>query len=207
VSRFALFVNTLAALAVASAVVGALLLVLLALPGTRRRVRRAAAGRVQPILGIAWLTAVVATAGSLYLSEGAGLVPCILCWYQRIAMYPLALVLLVGYLRADAETWRFALPLSLVGLAISVYHVALQYQPALDVVSCSAEAPCTMRYFAAYGFVSIPVMAGAGFLFVSALLLTVRSATGWTPVVDEAPLGDAGSGAGFGDTGESGDGS
>jgi len=148
-----------------------------ALPATagRRAVRGLFAGRAALPIGAAWLTALAATTGSLYFSNVVGLLPCELCWFQRIFMYPLVLVLGVGLLRRDAGVWRFALPISAVGLVISGYHVVLQYNPALELTTCSTGTPCSMRYLAVYGFVSIPVMAGAAFLLISLLLLVVRS--------------------------------
>ncbi len=114
--------------------------------------------------------------GSLYLSDFVGFIPCRFCWYQRIAMYPLVLVLGVGLVRGDGGVWRYAIPLSIVGFLIAAYHVALQYQPHLEILSCATDAPCSVRYVAVFGFISIPAMAGAAFLLITALLLTVRAA-------------------------------
>jgi disulfide bond formation protein DsbB len=172
---YAAFSQSAGTLALLAALAGLGLLLLLALPGLRRRLQERLAGEERSLIGLAWGTAAVATAGSLYYSEVAGLVPCVLCWYQRIAMYPLVLVLGVAFVAADRRVWRYGLPLSLVGLVIAAYHVLIQFQPALDAGTCSAAAPCTARYVAVYGFVSIPVMAGSGFLLLSALLLTLRS--------------------------------
>lgn len=122
----------------------------------------------------AWLVALLAMAGSLYLSEVADLLPCSLCWYQRIAMYPLVVILGVGALRADLSVWRYGLPLSVIGLVIAAYHVTIQWRPALDIGACSVGAPCSGRYLAVFGFISIPTMAGAMFLLISTLLLLVR---------------------------------
>jgi len=121
-------------------------------------------------IAFAWVVALVATLGSLYLSETRKLEPCMLCWYQRIAMYPLLIVLGVALLRRDAEVWKTALPLSLIGACISAYHIAVQWMPSLEVTQCSTSAPCSLRYFVMYGFVTIPVMAGAAFVLISALL-------------------------------------
>ena len=71
--------------------------------------------------------------------------------------------------------WRFALPLPLVGLLISAYHVLVQVRPSLELVTCDANNPCTVRYLAVFGFISIPVMAGASFLLIAVLLVTLRS--------------------------------
>lgn len=163
-------VQSLATLTVLALLLGIGLVLVLVVPAGRRGAAALTSNALRPLLGAAWFVASVATAGSLYLSDVAGLVPCLLCWYQRIAMYPLVLLLGVATLLGDGRIWRYVLPVSLTGLAISVYHVIIQYQPALGVTSCSAEAPCTARYLHVYGFVSIPVMAGAAFLLVSALV-------------------------------------
>ena len=89
-------------------------------------------------------------------------------------MYPLVVVLGVGMLRADAGVWRFALPLPLIGLLIAAYHVTIQWRPTLDVGTCDVGAPCTGRYVAVFGVVSIPTMAGAAFLLITSLLFLVR---------------------------------
>jgi hypothetical protein len=172
--------RSLSTLALASAMAGLVLLLILSFPAGRALLRRSLAGDERGVLLLAWLTALGATLGSLYYSEVVGFPPCLLCWYQRIAMYPLVLILGVGVIRADAGVWRYGLPLSVVGLLIAAYHVVIQYRPALDVVTCDAAAPCTVRYVAAYGFVSIPFMAGCGFLLISAVLFASRTLEGST---------------------------
>ena len=126
-------------------------------------------------IGWAWFVALMAMSGSLYLSDVVGFIPCSLCWYQRIAMYPIVFVLGVGLLQRDPAAWRFALPLPLVGLVISLYHVALQYRPNLEIVACGTGVSCSARYVLVFGFVSIPVMAAAAFLLIAVLLFTVRT--------------------------------
>lgn len=144
-------------------------------PHTRTGLVSGLAGRAAHPIGWAWGVALVATLGSLYLSEVVGFVPCVLCWYQRIAMYPLVVVLGVGMVRGDASVWRYALPLAVIGAGIAAYHVTIQFQPALDVGVCSAGASCTGRYLNVFGFVSIPVMAGGAFLLVGSLMGLVGS--------------------------------
>lgn len=146
----------------------------LAMPGPRSSLVDAFVGRAGHPIGWAWTVALVASAGSLYLSEIVGFVPCLFCWYQRIAMYPLVVVLGVGMLRGDASAWRYALPLSVIGALIAAYHVAIQLRPSMDVGVCSEGVSCSARYLAVFGFVSIPVMAGAGFLLVGVLMAWVR---------------------------------
>ncbi|MCZ7535778.1 MAG: disulfide bond formation protein B [Acidimicrobiia bacterium] len=144
-------------------------------------------------LSFAALVAAVATAGSLYLSEGAHLVPCRLCWYQRIGMYPLALILIVAALRRDWGVKPYALTLALLGPVVSVYHVLVEHYPSLEgAVSCDPFNPCSVNPvkgydFVAYGFMkSIPYMALSGFLLV-ATILVVADPTDDLP--DERPLG------------------
>ena len=167
-------IQTLGGLAVIAVVVGVALIVAVARPAGRTRIREALEGQDRHPIGWAWGVALTAMAGSLYFSEVVGFAPCVLCWYQRIAMYPLVFVLGAGLWLRDPGVWRFAIPLPIIGFLIAAYHVALQYQPALELIPCESGVPCTGRYMAAFGFVSIPVMAGAAFLLITALLLVVR---------------------------------
>ena len=129
---------------------------------------------------IVWALVVstIATAGSLYFSEVVHMEPCELCWYQRIAMYPLVPILAVGAFRADPGVWRYALPLPLLGILISAYHVVIQFGPPGIPQPCGTGVPCSARYIAVFGFISIPVMAGAAFLLTIALLLVIRHLEG-----------------------------
>jgi disulfide bond formation protein DsbB len=166
---FAQVITILAALAVVAVVVSAGLWVGLAAPSGRRVLRRWFGSGGRELLIGAWLVAAIAMAGSLYFSN-SGLVPCKFCWYQRIAMYPLVPILGVAAFRRDVGVWRYALPLSVVGGLISLYHAALQLQPALEVTECTVGAPCTLRYFAVFGWISIPWMAGAAFVWITTLV-------------------------------------
>ncbi len=122
-------------------------------------------------LWLAWAVAAVATVGSLIYSEVIGFIPCRLCWFQRIAMYPTAVVLLVGALRKEVAAKFYALPLALIGLGISIWHYIIQVYPQLEGGSCDPIAPCSSRYVEVFGFISIPFMAGAGFTLIAVLLL------------------------------------
>ncbi|HEY4584172.1 MAG TPA: disulfide oxidoreductase [Acidimicrobiia bacterium] len=119
---------------------------------------------------LAWVVALVATVGSLIYSEVIHFVPCRLCWFQRIAMYPLAIILLVGAIRREAVVKYYALPLALIGLAISIYHNVIQFYPSLEGGSCDPLNPCSARNVEVFGFLDIPFMAGAGFILISVLL-------------------------------------
>jgi disulfide bond formation protein DsbB len=115
------------------------------------------------------VTAVGATAGSLYFSEVAGYIPCTYCWYQRIAMYPIALIVPIAMLKRDRSILRSSLALGAVGLAIAIYHIQLQLFPDQASNSCAITSPCTAKWVEAFGFITIPQMAGTGFAIIVAV--------------------------------------
>jgi len=119
---------------------------------------------------LAWVVALVATVGSLMYSELFHYVPCRLCWFQRIAMYPLAVVLLVGAIRREVAVKFYAIPIALIGLVISIYHNVLQFFPSLEGTSCDPLVPCSARSIEMFGFMDLPFMAGAGFIVIAVLL-------------------------------------
>lgn len=121
---------------------------------------------------LAFLVAAGATVGSLYFSEVADFVPCRLCWFQRIAMYPLSVILLVGTLRKDAGVKWYAVPLATIGAAISAWHTLIEWRPTLDNGECELTGPsCTYVWFREFGFLSLATMALVGFLTILILLL------------------------------------
>jgi disulfide bond formation protein DsbB len=124
-------------------------------------------------LPLATAIAAVATGGSLYLSEVAGYLPCALCWYQRIAMYPLTVVLGVAAVRRDRQVWRTAVPIAVIGAAVSVWHIVIERNPALGG-PCDPTAPCSIRWVEEFGFLTLPTMALSGFLAIIVLTLLVR---------------------------------
>ena len=120
---------------------------------------------------LAWIVALGATLGSLYFSEVANFAPCRLCWFQRIAMYPLAVVLLVGAIRKDLNVRWYAAPLAAIGVAISGWHSLIEWRPALDNGACEFQGPsCTFIWFRQFGL-SLANMALIGFLTILILLL------------------------------------
>lgn len=132
--------------------------------------RRVGAAIAESSTWLAWLVAAVAMAGSLYFSEVAHYTPCKLCWYQRICMYPLALILLVGAVLRDRRIAWYGIPLAAIGAVISSYHYLIEWYPSLEATECDPLAPCTLVWFRRFGFVSLPFMAGCGFLAIIALL-------------------------------------
>ena len=132
----------------------------------------------------AWLVAIAATVGSLYFSEVRMFVPCALCWWQRILMYPLVVVLGVATVRQDLTAWRTALPLSLIGLGTATYHYLLQKVPGLaPPASCASGVPCNMQYIDWFGFVTIPFLAGVAFLIITIAMLRLA----WTERSEARP--------------------
>jgi disulfide bond formation protein DsbB len=135
-------------------------------------VREALAGRE---LTLAWIVAVTATAGSLYFSEVEDFPPCELCWYQRIFMYPLVLVLGIAALRRETGVVRYALPLVGAGAAVSVYHYQLELFPEQESGFCTASVPCTTRWIWELGYTSIAMLALTAFALIGALLVLART--------------------------------
>ena len=121
---------------------------------------------------LAWVIALVSTVGSLFFSEVMGLAPCVLCWYQRVAVYPLVLIIATGIITRDGRLKYYALPLCLAGLAVSVYHNLLYYGVIPETLTpCAEGASCTERQIEWFGFVTIPLMGLAAFTGLALCLL------------------------------------
>jgi len=126
-------------------------------------------------LWLAWTMATIAMFGSLYFSQVAHFLPCEYCWYQRIAMYPLVVILAIAAFRKDGEIRRYVLPLAWIGTALSTYHYLIQQFPNLEVGSCSIAVPCATPYFEKFGFVTIPFLALVSFAAIITVLVIDRS--------------------------------
>lgn len=139
------------------------------------RVRHEVAAVLGPqALGLALVVAAVATAGSLYLSEVAGFVPCRLCWYQRFAMYPLVPVLaLAAWRRWSSARWAVA-AVAAVGGSISVWHILIERFPTLETGACDPSNPCSLVWVERFGYLTIPTMALSAFALIAALVLIAR---------------------------------
>lgn len=123
----------------------------------------------------AWLTALIGMAGSLFFSEVMDLPPCVLCWYQRIAMYPLVIIIGIGIVTADVRWKTYAFPLALIGLAISIYQNLLYYGIIPENLSpCTQGVSCTERQIEWLGFITIPLMGLLSFLVICTCLLIYR---------------------------------
>lgn len=124
----------------------------------------------ESLLFVAWTVATVATAGSLFFSEVMGFIPCDLCWYQRILMYPLVLMLGIAVVRKDYSQSLYGLCFALIGMGVSSYHYMLQKIPALaSVGNACGIVPCNAQYINWFGFITIPFLALVGFILVAVL--------------------------------------
>ncbi|WP_088102120.1 disulfide oxidoreductase [Halalkalibacter urbisdiaboli] len=125
-------------------------------------------------LHLAWLTSFIATLGSLYFSEIRQFEPCTLCWYQRILMYPLVIILFIGIVKKDAQVALYSSVLSFIGLLFSIYHYGIQKLSFLasSAPSCG-RVPCTGQYINWFGFITIPFLAGTAFFIIFICSLVV----------------------------------
>ncbi len=124
-----------------------------------------------PALPLAAVVAATCMAGSLYFSEVANFIPCTLCWYQRIAMYPLVVILTIAAVRHDRAIRYYVVPLASIGAVISLYHYIVEWIPDAETGVCSATIPCSVQWFdAVFGFVSLPFMALCGFALIISLV-------------------------------------
>ena len=127
------------------------------------------------LLYIAWITSLLAIFGSLYFSEILKLAPCFLCWYQRIFMYPLAVILPVGILLKDKNIYYYVLPLSVLGFTTAFYHNLIYYGLA-QATSCVYGIPCTTKQIEWLGFITIPLLSFISFAIITICMLLYRKA-------------------------------
>lgn len=124
----------------------------------------------------AWSVALVATVGSLFFSEVMLLPPCVLCWYQRIAMYPLVVILGVGIILGDRRVKFYALPVCLGGLVVAVYHNLLYYGILPESIApCTQGISCTSVQLEWLGFITIPLLSLTAFVLITLSLLFYKS--------------------------------
>ncbi len=164
----------LAVLGVVGQVVAAMLVVaglfrVAGIPGPLLGIRSAVWGYE---LWLAFVVTAVATGGSLFFSEVAHFVPCELCWFQRIFMYPLAIVTLLAAIANDHRVARYLLPLPAIGAGISVYHILVEERVVGQSTACLISAPggCAVKWIDELGYVTIPVLALTGFVLAFAFL-------------------------------------
>jgi disulfide bond formation protein DsbB len=153
--------------------IGALILRLAPRPVRILESLRSDLGRIA--LPLAWVIALVTMSGSLYYSRIEHYIPCELCWYQRICIYPFAVILGIAAVRRDAAIRIYAVPVLAIGAVVAAYHSWIQaYPPSNGTSFCTADAPCTLRYVWEFGFVSLPFMALSACCCMIMLLLIAR---------------------------------
>jgi len=125
---------------------------------------------------MAWLIAASSTMVSLFFSEIMHLEPCVLCWYQRICIFPLAVILLIGLHPLSKEVIRYALPFAVVGLLFTLYHIALFFGFIPEGLKpCAQGIPCDDDSMVLFGFLPIPLLSLAAFSGITVLLLMAKS--------------------------------
>jgi disulfide bond formation protein DsbB len=135
-------------------------------------------------LWAAFLVAAIATGGSLFLSEVAGYIPCEMCWYQRICMYPLSLLTLFAAYHRDYRFARYLLPFPVIGACVSIYHLLIENKVVATPQACQVGAGCTVKWINYFGYLTIPTLALTGF----ALLITFLGLAAASPEEDDATL-------------------
>ncbi|WP_423409550.1 disulfide oxidoreductase [Heyndrickxia sp. MSNUG] len=132
----------------------------------------------ETFLFAAWATSILAIFGSLYFSEIRQYEPCLLCWYQRILMYPFALILGIAVVKKDYRITLYTMAMSAVGAMISIYHYSLQKVPFMadNAVTCG-RVPCTGQYINWFGFITIPFLALSAFIIIFTLSMIIWKKT------------------------------
>lgn len=132
------------------------------------------------LIRASFLIALTSFFGSLYFSEILHYPPCVLCWYQRVCMYPLTVIYFVALWYEDKSYFRYSFPLSLIGLATASYHNLLYYGIVADsVVPCQQGISCTSKQVEIFGFLTIPLLSLIAFMLLTALGTVAR----WKKVI------------------------
>ena len=128
----------------------------------------------ETLIFLIWAQSLIALLGSLFFSEVMGYIPCELCWFQRILMYPLVIIYGVAMVKKDMSIAFPGLILSGIGMFVSLYHYLIQKVPVLhDTAGSCGIIPCTTQYVNYFGFITIPFLAGAAFIVIFVLHIIV----------------------------------
>ena len=130
-------------------------------------------------LWAAFVVAAIATGGSLFFSQIAGFPPCELCWFQRICMYPLSILLLLMAWNNDNRAARYLFPLPIVGAGVSIYHLLIENKVIKEPTACLASATggCGTKWINELGYITIPTLALTGFLLLIGFLVLATTET------------------------------
>jgi hypothetical protein len=164
-------------LSIAAAVAGALLLwaASLAWPAAARLQEAVVDALGAQSIWLAWLAAIGSTLGSLYYSLIAHYTPCNFCWYQRIAMFPLAVIIGVAIFTGDHKVARYGLPLTAAGGLLAAYQYLLERFPGLESGACDLAVPCSVPPFTRFGFVTLSLMGLVAAAAISVAILYDRA--------------------------------
>ncbi|MDX2264768.1 MAG: disulfide bond formation protein B [Hyphomicrobiales bacterium] len=131
--------------------------------------------KLWPFLFAAWAVALTSTLGALFIGEVMGQTPCLLCWYQRIFMFPLAIVLGVACYATDPAIWRYALPVAAIGWLVAAYHNLLYAGVVSEaIVPCGTGPACSSADLNVVGFIPIPLLSLCAFTAIITLLTLIR---------------------------------
>ena len=139
----------------------------------------AATGRSESIVwtlvfGV-WLVAAASTLSALFFGEIMKLPPCVLCWYQRIFMFPLVLILPLGLFPLDRKVIRYGLALAVPGWGFAAFHQLLVAGVIPESIKpCTRGVPCSETVIEWFGFLTIPLLSLAAFSTIIALLLAAH---------------------------------
>lgn len=124
------------------------------------------------VLLLCFLVASAATLGSLFFSEIMHFIPCTMCWYQRIFMYPLVVIFLIALLYPDDKVFKYSIAIVIIGWFFAVYHNLLMFGIIPEsAVPCSQGVPCSTEYIDWFGFIHIPFLSLLAYSLILALLV------------------------------------
>ena len=142
-------------------------------PAARERWARVRDGVTPFALHVAWIVAVLATFGSLFLQYVEHFDPCQFCWFQRICMYPLSILTLFLAFHGDHRAARYLLPLPVVGAGVSIYHLLIENKVISEPAQCLISAPgtgCGTKWINEFGYMTIPTLALTAFVLLIGFL-------------------------------------
>ncbi len=123
------------------------------------------------VIFLCFVIASIATLGSLFFSEVMQFIPCSMCWYQRIFMYPLVVIFLLALLYPDDKVFKYSISLVVVGLFFAIYHNLLMFGIIPEsVVPCVQGVPCSTKYIDWFGFINIPFLSLISYSLIFILL-------------------------------------
>lgn len=127
------------------------------------------------LLLVQFMISLASIFGSLFFSEVMKFPPCNLCWYQRIFIYPVALIILTGLFLGSKDTNKILTPFISIGLIFAIYHNLVYYKVIQVIVPCTESAPCTAQQLNYLGFITIPLLSLSAFITLLILnLITIK---------------------------------